>query len=462
MARLLVALIAAGLVAVPGRAGETSPTPETVVRLDVRAAPAPSPALRYQLLPELREMNPGNPIFHYFKCCMEQESFFFDRESFERREKLLAMPLKQLPAQDLQEYGRSALMQADRAARLDKPDWQILLTLRADGIATLLPDVQQIRAPARALQVRFRSEVALGRFDDAIRTCKTMFAMSRHLGEHPTLIGDLVGLAIANSAIVTLEEMVNQPDCPNLYWALTNLPVPLVPLNKGMDGERMIVTMLFRDLDDSRPMSPEQLKTFIAEMDKLLGEEEPIKSARGVRGWLDARNKDSAKIDAARRRLIESGLPEERVRRFPADQVIFLDEKCGFEIRRDDFMKTLNLPVWQGEAVAARIKPDPQPNLFAGALLGGLDSVHRAQGRLDQRIAMLRHAEALRLHAAEHDGKLPAKLSEISVPLPDDPFTGKPFRYERIGDTAHLRGTPPASDAKNPAFNVHYVLTVRK
>ena len=100
--------------------------------------------------------------------------------------------------------------------------------------------MQQIRSLARALQVRFRAEIAQGRFDDAIRTAKTMFAMSRHLGEHPTLIGDLVGMAIASMAISHLEEMLEQPGCPNLYWALTNLPSPLISLDKGMDGERVM------------------------------------------------------------------------------------------------------------------------------------------------------------------------------------------------------------------------------
>ena len=75
---------------------------------------------------------------------------------------------------------------------------------------------------------------------------------------------------------------------------------------------------------------------------------------------------------------------------------------------------------------------------------------------------MLRHVEALRLYAAEHNGSLPAKLSECSVPLPDDPFTGKPFRYELDGDTAHLRGSPPAAEQNNPHFNVHYEVTVQK
>ena len=124
MARILVALIAAGLVAVPCRGDDADANPETLIRLEIDPSPAPSPALRYLLLPELKEMKPGNPIFNYFKCSMEQESFLFDKEAFERRERLLAMPLKELPAQDIPEYGRSVLIQADRAARLDKPDWQ--------------------------------------------------------------------------------------------------------------------------------------------------------------------------------------------------------------------------------------------------------------------------------------------------------------------------------------------------
>ena len=81
----------------------------------------------------------------------------------------------------------------------------------------------------RALQVRFRAEIAQARFDDAIRTAKTMFAIARHLGEHPTAIGNLVGMAAAFVTIYHFDELLQQPGCPNLYWALTNLPSPLDP-----------------------------------------------------------------------------------------------------------------------------------------------------------------------------------------------------------------------------------------
>jgi hypothetical protein len=70
--------------------------------------------------------------------------------------------------------------------------------------------------------------------------------------------------------------------------------------------------------------------------------------------------------------------------------------------------------------------------------------------------------EALRLYAAAHDGNLPPRLEDVAVPLPDDPFTGKPFRYTVVGTTAHLRGSPPAAEEANPLFNVHYEITIQK
>jgi hypothetical protein len=448
------------VLAQPVRADQTNSTSETLIRLTVGPAPAPKPALRYLLLPDLREMNPGNPIQNYYKCFMEQQKFFFDKEAFRRREELLAMPLKELPARELHDYGRIALSQADWAARLDNPDWQILQKLKDDGIHVRVPDLADLRKLAPALKVRFRAEVALGRIDDAIRTAKTMFALARHLGEHPTPMGTLVGISYANSAFGPLEEMLEQPGCPNLYWALTSLPTPLVPVDKGMEGERVAFTREFRELDSTAPMSADQLTRFIAHIEgRILGE--PW-NAMKVRAWLDARTKDEAMFRDARRRLVEHGLAEERLLRFPPEQVILLDEKREYDVRFDDLLKTMNLPAWQAEAVTGPARPGREW-LFADALVGpSTYRVHHMRWRLDQRIALLRHVEALRLYAAEHDGRLPAKLSEIAVPLPEDPFTGKPFRYELIGNTAHLRGTPPRGAGNDATFRVHYEVTLQK
>ncbi|HEY7153581.1 MAG TPA: hypothetical protein VH575_06450 [Gemmataceae bacterium] len=412
---------------------------ETVIRLSVQPMAAPKPALRYLLLPELKEMTPGNPIPNYLKCLLDQD-FSSERETLRK----------------------SALRQADRAARMDKPDWQVLLKLKTDGLGLLLPDVQKMRALAGALQARFREEIAQGRIDDALGTAKTMFALSRHLGEHPTLIGYLVAAAIAQITIAPLEELLEQPGCPNLYWALTNLPHPLISLEKSMEGERLLLQSEFHELDDREPMTADQINKAIAHIDKVRQlEGRARQSKEKTRAWLNARIQDEKRVEAARRRLSKYGIPTERLTRFPADQVILLDEKREYETRRDEAMKFMILPTWQVEKLAVRTKPSQEPALFA-SLVPFLEKVRQAQGRLEQRIALLRHVEALRMYAAKHEGQWPEKLSDIELPLPVDPFTGKPFVYKSEGETAHLRGTPPRSYKEIPSFNIHYEITIRK
>jgi hypothetical protein len=289
-----------------------------------------------------------------------------------------------------------------------------------------------------------------------------MFAMARHLKEHPTIIGGLVGTAIASLTLGTLEEMLEKPGCPNLYWALTTLPDPFISLDHAMDGERLLIETELGSLDDGAPMSMGQIREFAEHWEKVLGPGGASDASKGVRAWLDARNKDEALLGAARRRLIEGGLPEERVRQFPADQVVLLDEKRECFVRFDDFAKTIAFPFWRQESQSVLHKLDKEPGrLFANDLVPMMSGARRAHMRLGQRIALLRHVEALRLHAAEHEGALPEDLNAVSVPLPDDPATGKPFRYEVQGNTAHLRGSPPPGEEKNFAFNIHYEVTLR-
>jgi hypothetical protein len=421
----------------PAAAAETTITPtEMLVRLTVRPKAAPRPALRFLLLPELKEMAPGNPIPNYLRVVLDQDS-------------------------TVEVFSPAALRLADRAARMDKPDWQILPHLKTDGINLLIPDVQKIRSLAAALQERFREENTQDRLDDSLRTAKTMFAMSRHMSEHPTLIGDLVGIAIAFVAIGPLEDMLERPGCPNLYWALTDLPHPLIPLDKGLEGERMLIEAELRGLNDRVPMTAAQIKALCNHIDRIHSFEGPKYMLTYI--WLNVWRWNLLEHRPARDRLIEAGYSAEVLSKLPIEQVLLLDQKLDYEATRDDLMKLAKLPVWQGEALLAKMKPRKkwEQGLF-GFLVPALNKVRWAQARLEQRIALLRHVEAIRLYAAANGGKPPAKLADCGVPLPDDPFTGKPFRYEASGDSFHLRGSPPPGQEKIPAFNIHYHVTLRK
>ena len=442
-------LIAAALAAGPSASGRE----ETAVRLQVRPMATPRPAMKYQLLPELGELNPGNPAQEYLKCFMEQRPFFYGKEGVAQRTRFRKMSLLELRLEPLAlHYGGNALRRADWAARLDTLDWQALGRIRDGGLESLPAELGPLQLLAEALQVRFRAEVAANRFDDAIGTAKTMLAIGRHLGEHPAEVADLIGLWAAHLGLDTLQEMVQQPGCPNLYWALTDLPSPLVDLHKGVQGDRLVVAAELQPIHDRGPMTDAELETFVSRLSGILSfaREQAGLPPRPVRARLNAMAKDQGRLVAARHRLVVAGRAQDLVDKFLPLQVVLLDEKQDYETRRDDRIKLLTLPIWEIDAparVAERAKDED--GLF-GDLLPQIVKLRRSQGELERQIALLRHVEALRLHAAGHDGKLPAKLSEVSVPLPVDPFTGKPFDYAVEGTTAHIRGGMGRGDGHDP------------
>jgi hypothetical protein len=458
MTRLFLAAVALATLPIDSQAEPT------VVRLHVRPMAPPKPALKYQLLPELRELNPGNPAQWYLRCFREQQYFFFSKEANAERARYLTMPLAELPADKLRDYGGSALHQADWAARLDTPDWQILQRLQTDGLDLLLPDLGPLRILAVALQVRFRGHVAGRHFDDAVASAKTLFALARHLGEYPTEAANLLGLSVAEMAVDVLEEMVQQPGCPNLYWALTDLPCPLVDLRKGVHGDRTLVAADLRLLRDDAPLAADQLEKFIARLSGVMSfaREQAGQEPRSLRTGLKGRVEDSDRLRGARRRLVEAGCAEKLVGTFSPLQVILLDERRAYEVRRDEEMKLLGLAPWQIDALNGGEEAGRGADGLFADLLPHVVKVRRTQARLEQRLALLRHVEALRLHAAAHAGTLPARLADVAVPLPADPFTGKPFPYTVEGGSAGLQGGAPRGEENNPRFNIHYKVTIQK
>jgi hypothetical protein len=270
-----------------------------------------------------------------------------------------------------------------------------------------------------------------------------------------------MGLSVADLALDTLEEMVQQPDCPNLYWALTDLPCPLVDLRKGLQGDATLVAADLRHIRGDGPMTEAEMEKIVSRLSGMMNfaRQQAGELPRNMRGALAARAKD---LERARARLVEAGCTEDLVRRLPPTQVILLDEKREYEVRRDERLKLLTLAPWQMDALAdGGVSGNGGDVLFAD-FLPDIIKARRAQGRLEQRIALLRHVEALRMYAAAHDGNLPEKLADVVVPLPDDPFTGKQFAYHVEATTAQLGGGPSGSQEKSSGCNIRYQVTFQK
>ncbi|HEY1191300.1 MAG TPA: hypothetical protein VGE74_26940 [Gemmata sp.] len=245
--------------------------PAPVVRVAVRPMAAPEPALKYQLLPEVRELKPGNAAQWYLRCFMEQRTFFFSKEGIAERLRYQAMTIKELADEPLDHYGGSALSQADWGARLETVDWQVLDRVQTEGPDLRLPELGPLHALAVSLQIRQRGEIARGAFADAVRTTKTMFALARHLGEYPASAAAVLGLKVANLALDALWELVQQPGAPNLYWALTDLPAPLVGLRRGMQGDRALADSELRGLRDDSALTDTQLDEIVGRLSGRAG-----------------------------------------------------------------------------------------------------------------------------------------------------------------------------------------------
>jgi hypothetical protein len=70
----------------------------------------------------------------------------------------------------------------------------------------------------------------------------------------------------------------------------------------------------------------------------------------------------------------------------------------------------------------------------------------------------LRQVEALRMLAAAHHGDWPARLDATNLPVPVDPFTGKPFVFSTDGAKAHLHVGP----SNEHDTSIRYEISVEK
>ncbi|HEV3417113.1 MAG TPA: hypothetical protein VG056_09880, partial [Pirellulales bacterium] len=210
-------LIGAALVATTARADESDKPPTKII---VHPAGEPRAALKYQLLPPLLDRRPGNAAVQYLKVPHEQTRLFSDNVFWDTIDKWTEMPLSELRKEANGEGKKYAWITGqasgiidllDRGARCDSCDWDIPIR-EHEFYSILLPDVQSSRWSGRILAARARLQIADGKYDDAIHTLQTGYALGRHVAQGPTLINGLVGVTIAGLMSNQVETLIQQPD----------------------------------------------------------------------------------------------------------------------------------------------------------------------------------------------------------------------------------------------------------
>jgi hypothetical protein len=451
---------------------------KTTIVMSITPAATPRPLAEYYLLPEYRDQQPGDKLSGFLKCFMEQ-NIFFNKENSEKRFNLLDVPLAELPTSVREDNGIHAgiaynpkyatmMVFMDQAARYNRIEWNEYFNLRHDGIYMLLPEIQKLRELANVLRLRMRGEVKNGEFYRVAVTAKTMFGLAKMLEQHPTLIGGLVGIAIASMAVHGLEEAIQQPGCPNLYWSFTDLPTPFFDLRYGLGGERTFLEKgQFEHLKKpTRALTTAEVNEHLKTMTEMfaMAHEGPGAFRENPRVRYALIAADEAKMEAARKRLSESGVAAEVVKAMPPLQLAMVEDFYQYTLIRDEIFKWINLPhpaALKGLTESDDALKKSKTEWYLGPmLLPAVLKVKGAQTRIEQRLAYLRIIEAIRLYAHEHGGQLPATLDDIKLPLPNDPFTGKPFEYSVKDGAATLHGEPPYKNA--PPQNRYYEIRVRK
>jgi hypothetical protein len=431
-----------------------------VVKSTVDSAPAAVPALKYLLLPDLRDQQPGNRVQAFGKCFAEQHPFYHDPGELAKREKWSTAPLADLAGEKgLVGYGGSGLRQADFAARLESVDWDILVQFRAEGINLLLPDVQQLRELAAALKVRARGEIARKEYHAALHTLQTMFALAATFNQHPTLIGQVVGIAILNLTLGVVEEFQQQPGAPSLFWALADLPNPFTDLRKGMQGERLWLPKDYDLLRKADPIPDAVLDRRVKELTEWVTGGEGGKKRTPASEFYASRAGSPVTVAAMKESLAALGHKPADLDKLSPRQIALMDDFARYERYRDDLMKWTNLPYWD---LPAEVVTRKQPDGIFPELAPAVVKVIQARARVQQYLSLLQAVEAVRIYAAEHKGQMPASLAETKLPVPVDPVTGKSFLYEVAGAAALIRGTAPSDRKNDSSFNRVYEVRIRQ
>jgi len=452
------------------------------------------PSLKIQLVPDPTEQLEGNAAVFYLKAMgfLEQDSVRAElRKMLEKgaeqakaagKEGSLDYPPytylelhpRDYPRAEVQKYLGLLSFQVPslrEARRLRDFTMHRNIHLVDNPLGYLIPEVQSIRDLARTQRIRCRLAIAENRIDDAIEIIGQQLTMSRHIGMDDFLVSYLVGVAVLGIAIEDTFYALEHPECPNLYWAFSQLPSPLISTERCLAFERQVLFLQFPKFKeiDKTPRSPAYWTEMVADFSKRsaeideYGSEPDLVIASEVTGEKREeaiRKSIAANVPQAKEYLLGRGiLTKDDLESYPPEQLVFLAMRDYCEVVRDEHFKWFHCPYGVAQKKLAianqQMKKDREKfgwfTRLPNALLPAIERFSMAVTRTEQRIAIVQAIEAIRMAGAENGGKLIRSLDEAPVPIPNDPFTGNPFSYQVTGDVAVLASDPASSSATNAA-----------
>lgn len=427
------------------------------IDLSIQSRAIEAPVLKYRLLPSEGEKKPGNAVPILLRLPWDQRAWM--NEVFPTLQKWVDLPLNAsewegsegvLPDRFYREIKRAAFRR--------EASWEYPILEMSSPYMVLLPDVQDLRGwLGRGLAARIRYHLSRGELAEAQEGILVGLANSRHIAQTPFYINQGVANSLQNVMVRLVEELISQPDSPNLYWALTMLPESLLELDRAADFESSIFKLTFPAVNDfDRPRDPDEWSQMAQQMVKFLEEvdELPRQEQSGVdesaKSYV-AKVVSQARIDLAA--LFE--ISSEEVAKMSDDEA-FVRWYSALRIAHDEHLAVIMTldPMHAGpelkklQAESQLLKEKTGANVSSNAT-----ATYWSAWRLRRKIQMLRVIEAVRDYGVDHDGKFPQSLDEIKeVPIPVDPITNQAFVWKVEADAAMLSVSPMSADLLPQGF----------
>jgi hypothetical protein len=424
----------------------------------VRPAAEPLPALKYRGWPADRDLRPGSAQLHYYRAVAHymriprEDRARIDKQWFsdephpgdEQRQQLV----QQLAAiyDELHQLARSEDFQWDHRWR----------DMRGSEIYSyLLHDVQEARTLARLLTLKIQDQLHRKDFEGAVSSLSDGFRLAAFVCNGETLVQQLVGIAIAGIMQQEVERAIQLPDCPNLYWALAAVPQPISDIRRSLAIELGNIARMFPVLEQAETEDRDE-EYWTRQWAGMVQAVEQLGGSQGSEFRFALALAPVAFAGPARERLAASGMDRQHLEQMPTVRVVLMDAARELRVIREELEKSILLPYAVARPLIEREEAEfkawtrevrhtsaagPLASLVMPAVL--VPRMAEVRSVYQQRRLML--VEALRMHAAAHDGQLPDSLAALDpVPALPDPFTGGPFTYhvqrEATGTTVVIDG----------------------
>ena len=470
---------------------EMSDNAGAIYRIKITPAAEPSPIFKYRFCVPPRETIAANAATTYLAAAGRGSFRLMVDNAYEEHgneniddwqsidgvaiEKLLDTPAKSV-SQTFDQFIKAYI---ERGTKCRYCDWGMAEEdLSGSDLMSLdLNAIQDFRAITRVIALQTRVAIAEKRFDRAVELIRMNYQLGINVGKMKFLVASLVGLAEVSITNGTMIDMVAAPGSPNMYYALTELPRPIISLRDAWRIEVTTAETLFPELFDAedadlgveawRAKVERISKSYFAWNNALadgvyedaITEIQPDPTVEQLAYRLAPTVACVFAYGAAKQQLIDDGDDLQKIETMPVAQAVVI---AASRSARSSVNKTERW-IYQPLDVALRgfQQEDDEMRKQAGMLTqpGGIiaymllpagDQILRSQVRIQRDIDALRVVEAIRMHASQ-TGSLPASLDKISaVPIPLNPATNKPFNYQLKAGTAIL--DLPSSDGVRQAY----------